>query len=235
MRPGKTIFRQRTRQNCYQLRTYTSATLRAYYSGAGGVAPASDPLKAFSHLRFCMQRNTYTSTCRIECMAVNSTLQNNMSLQRIKGLRQLLTFRDPGLAIPTVAAVLRLEEVQSAPSILALCDMIIPIRPPAAMKEYCLLEFQGEIVHEAGLKEGFTIGALSPHDAKKDTVCLQVGYHRLEGVKMPLKKPMVVLVREGQDDGQGASSQEDACFEAQAVIRCKFIFKNRPKALISHA
>lgn len=97
-----------------------------------------------------------------------------------------------------------------------------------------MLEFQGEIVHEAGLTEGFTIGALSPHDAKKDTVCLQVGYHRLEGVKMPLKKPIVVLVREGHDDGRGESSQE-ACFEAQAVIRCKFIFKTRPKALISHA
>lgn len=98
-----------------------------------------------------------------------------------------------------------------------------------------MLEFQGEIVHEAGLKEGFTIGALSPNEAKKDTICLQVGYHRLEGVKMPLKKPIVVLVREGQDDGSGVSSQEEACFKAQAVIRCKFIFKTRPKALISHA
>jgi chromosome transmission fidelity protein 8 len=113
--------------------------------------------------------------------------------------------------------------------------MIIPIHPAARLKEYCILEFQGEIVHEAGMTEGFTIGALSPHDAKKDTVCLQIGYHRLEGVKVPLKKPMVVLVREGQEDGPGASSQDESGFEAQAVIRCKFIFKTRPKALISHA
>jgi chromosome transmission fidelity protein 8 len=112
--------------------------------------------------------------------------------------------------------------------------MIIPILPAASMIEYCMFEFQGQVVHEAGLTEGFTIGALSAHEVKKDTVCLQVGYHRLEGTKVPLKKPIVVLVREGQDNGQGLGSQEEASFIARAVIRCKFIFNTRPKALISH-
>lgn len=59
---------------------------------------------------------------------------------------------------------------------------------------------------------------------------LTVGYHEVEGKLTALKKPLVVL-RRAQADGAG----EHAAYEAVGVIRKKFNFKNRPKALISAA
>ena len=58
---------------------------------------------------------------------------------------------------------------------------------------------------------------------------LTVGYHEVEGKLATLKKPLVVLRRAGAD-GAG-----EHAYEAVGVIRKKFNFKNRPKALISAA
>ena len=107
------------------------------------------------------------------------------------------------------------------------------------MREYCLIEMQGEVHHEAGLKEGFCVGTMSAHPRNGSTVFLQIGYHRLEGQHVPLKKPIAVLRRgAGEDvcdDGEGrrtaAATAPD--FHVHGHIRSKYIFKSRPKALIS--
>lgn len=56
---------------------------------------------------------------------------------------------------------------------------------------------------------------------------LTVGYHEVEGKLTALKKPLVVLSRV-ETGGAG-----ETAYEAVGVIRKKFNFKNRPKALIS--
>ena len=58
---------------------------------------------------------------------------------------------------------------------------------------------------------------------------LTVGYHEVEGKLGALKKPLVVL-RRVEGDGTG-----EPAYEAVGVIRKKFHFKNRPKALITAA
>ena len=58
---------------------------------------------------------------------------------------------------------------------------------------------------------------------------LTVGYHEVEGKLGALKKPLVVL-RRVEGDGAG-----EPAYEAVGVIRKKYHFKNRPKALITAA
>ena len=60
---------------------------------------------------------------------------------------------------------------------------------------------------------------------------LTVGYHEVEGKLAALKKPLVVLRRVDEADGAAGP----ASYEAVGVIRKKFNFKTRPKALISAA
>jgi chromosome transmission fidelity protein 8 len=118
--------------------------------------------------------------------------------------------------------------------------MILPIVSDGSCREYCLVELQGEIQHEASLKQGFRVGTLSGHPERVDTVFLQIGYHRLEGQKVPLKKPMVLLKRSmcaseqiGIAEEQNLSSRLQ--FSVYGHVTVKYIFKNRPKVLISQA
>lgn len=80
--------------------------------------------------------------------------------------------------------------------------MLIQVEATSDTKEFCMIEFQGEIKHEKGLTKGFIAGALSPHTFKKDTVELQVGYHRLEGTRVAIKKPLLVLYKEFSPRGE---------------------------------
>ena len=54
---------------------------------------------------------------------------------------------------------------------------------------------------------------------------LTVGYHRLEGKLVALRKPLAILRKTGSE---GSSS-----FEVVGVARSKWLFKTRPLALIS--
>ena len=58
----------------------------------------------------------------------------------------------------------------------------------------------------------------------QETLQLTVGYHRLEGKLVALKKPLAILRR----PEEGASA-----YEVVGVVRAKYHFKNRPRALIS--
>ena len=65
------------------------------------------------------------------------------------------------------------------------------------------------------------------HHASQETLQLTVGYHRLEGKLVLLKKPLAVLRRqEGCEEGEAA-------YEVVGVVRSKWSFKTRPLALIT--
>jgi hypothetical protein len=115
--------------------------------------------------------------------------------------------------------------------------MLMQIHSNESYKEFCIIELQGEIHHEAGLKQGFCVGTLSAHADNADTIFLQVGYHRLEGHHVPLKNPIALLKRRygatGQQDEGCDEDGMSTAFYVHAQIRSKYIFKSRPKALVS--
>ena len=111
--------------------------------------------------------------------------------------------------------------------------MLLEVQSNSDCKEYCIIELQGEVHHEAGLKQGFCVGTLTALGEKEEgTVHLQIGYHRLEGKHVPLKNPIALLKRrEARED----SDRRCPDFYVDGQIRSKYIFKDRPKALISQA
>jgi chromosome transmission fidelity protein 8 len=120
--------------------------------------------------------------------------------------------------------------------------MILPIVSDGSCREYCIVELQGEVHHEENLKQGFRVGTLSAHPEKADTIFLQIGYHRLEGQKVPLKKPMVLLkrrLREHRQVGNSGVAEPSLVSQMQYFVyghvTVKYIFKSRPKVLISQA
>lgn len=102
-----------------------------------------------------------------------------------------------------------------------------------------MVELQGslEIQHSASL-HNLSIGSLCR--TSTSTYKLVIGYHEIEGTKVTLKKPLVILkkVKEGSDDMEvdaAATPPASAPVEMHVVgiIRHKLLFKSRPKALIS--
>lgn len=55
---------------------------------------------------------------------------------------------------------------------------------------------------------------------------LTIGYHQLSGKLVQLKKPLVMLEKQSNCDGQ-------VQYGAVGVVRSKILFKTRPTALIS--
>jgi chromosome transmission fidelity protein 8 len=108
--------------------------------------------------------------------------------------------------------------------------MLIPVSSSInSPREYSVIELQGEVYHEDGLKKGFSLGTISQHE----TVYLQIGYHRLQGKKIILKKPLLIFRK---TDNIDVSTCDGVGIEMEAlgVIKHKYVFKSRPKALISH-
>jgi chromosome transmission fidelity protein 8 len=112
--------------------------------------------------------------------------------------------------------------------------MLIPIRsegdgPPA----WAMIELQGEIerIIEAIPGEPFDVGTLTATD--DTSVQLVIGYHRLEGTKMALKKPVAILEKiESNDDDD--NDDNEVRYKVIGVVREKLIFKQRPRAIITN-
>ena len=119
--------------------------------------------------------------------------------------------------------------------------MIVAIHPARDCREYCIIELQGEVQHDEGLQQGFRIGTMTADASTADAVFLQIGYHRLEGKRVPLKAPIAVLRRSWpeQADSQADVVMKDApqaaasCsvpeYHVHGQIRSKYIFRERPK------
>jgi hypothetical protein len=90
----------------------------------------------------------------------------------------------------------------------------------AGAYEWCLLEFQGEIV-------GDMVGDLGQIEMKNDIAFMDLGQHTLEGTVVKLKAAFMVVEKErsGEEQGPGSSST----LAMRGVVRHKIIFKQRPK------
>ncbi|RCV11227.1 hypothetical protein SETIT_2G169200v2 [Setaria italica] len=88
-----------------------------------------------------------------------------------------------------------------------------------------------------GLHIGHLGSTPSPSSSSKAGYTFTMGYRELAGMKVTLKKPLLVL-RKKVSGGGGAGDQEspssaDVELEVIVIIRHKILFKDRPKALIS--
>lgn len=113
---------------------------------------------------------------------------------------------------------------------LTLDEMIIPIHHiPSATdvdsehgtKEWAMVELQGEIVRKDGDPNsgGYDLGSFSR--SKTGNLLLTIGYHQLEGSEQKLKKPFAII------------QKEESSFKVVGFITKKYLFKQRPRALIS--
>eukprot|EP01040_Poterioochromonas_malhamensis_P007874 gene7874-8513_t len=98
--------------------------------------------------------------------------------------------------------------------------MIIPIRNKIGnYDEWCILEFQGEIVGDLSGKE---LGKLEiKEDGRAE---MEIGQHFLEGSVVELKSPFVLI-----DSSNSSSDNKE--YEIKAIVKKKLLFKNRPKPL----
>lgn len=73
---------------------------------------------------------------------------------------------------------------------------------------------------------------------------IHIGYHEIEGKRIALKRPLAVLERtpaaaEGEDAATPAAAEGEATvvpsqgFAVVGVVRHRFLFKGRPRALIT--
>ena len=88
-------------------------------------------------------------------------------------------------------------------------------------KEWAMVELQGEIVRKDGDPNsgGYNLGSFSR--SKTGNLLLTIGYHQLEGVEQKLKKPFAII------------QKEDSAFHVVGFVTKKYLFKQRPRALIS--
>ena len=96
-------------------------------------------------------------------------------------------------------------------------EMIIPINcvpssggAPDSKREWAMVELQGEIQRRDGdpNSPGYDLGQFSRND-KTGNLLLTIGYHQLEGVEQPLKKPFAIL-KKSAEGGDGPGSY-DVC------------------------
>ncbi|KAK9828221.1 hypothetical protein WJX74_004044 [Apatococcus lobatus] len=68
------------------------------------------------------------------------------------------------------------------------------------------------------------IGVMVQADQARDTLQLTIGHHQLSGKLVDLRKPLLVLEK---------SSEPQTAYQTIGVIRKKYHFKTRPRAMIS--
>lgn len=93
----------------------------------------------------------------------------------------------------------------------------------SAKNEWCLLEFQGEIV---GDLIGNELGKIIVKDEGRAE--MEIGQHFLEGSVVSLKLPFLVMQKNSasNDDAEGTRS-----IPIEGYVRKKIIFKTRPKPI----
>lgn len=96
--------------------------------------------------------------------------------------------------------------------------------------EWGLIELQGKIERKEddNGELPLEVGTLVQSSQNPDVVQLTIGYHLLEGKRVPLKKPLAIL---DQDEGDG--EKKATKYRVVGVIRHKYLFKHRPRALIT--
>ncbi|KAI8615721.1 hypothetical protein BC830DRAFT_1228834 [Chytriomyces sp. MP71] len=95
---------------------------------------------------------------------------------------------------------------------------------------WALIEVQGSV---DGAAPGARMGTV--HFDENNQPLLQVGRHRLKGVRVPLDMPFAVLRRQKKDGNSmdADCGNEGRPHEVVCVVRFKYLFKERPVAVLS--
>lgn len=105
--------------------------------------------------------------------------------------------------------------------------MLIPVESDVSdnTRIWAMIELQGEVERKDGgtLQDAFDVGTLSTPPTGSGVV-LTVGYHRIEGTTVPLTKPLAILDKDAADNLK---------YKVVGVVREKYLFKTRPRALIT--
>lgn len=92
--------------------------------------------------------------------------------------------------------------------------------------EWCLIEFQGEILGEL---ESNILGNIEVKDGSK--VEMTIGQHFLEGTIVSLKKPFLITEKLKCADSEQTDSSCKSTIEVKGVARKKILFTTRPKPI----
>ncbi|XVF09854.1 hypothetical protein REPUB_Repub07fG0132800 [Reevesia pubescens] len=104
--------------------------------------------------------------------------------------------------------------------------------------EWAIIELQGAVEVQPSFQhslQNLQIGQLC-RPSSQENYTFTVGYHELTGLKVVLKKPMLVLKKikcMDVDHSVEATSSSGVELDVVGIIRYKILFKTRPKALIS--
>eukprot|EP00891_Asterochloris_glomerata_P002824 jgi/Astpho2/2824/e_gw1.00050.215.1_t len=117
--------------------------------------------------------------------------------------------------------------------------MIIQVKAEGAeCPEWAMIELQGEL--------GDGVPGASPEEScgcgsQADSIHLTIGYHQLEGKRVSLKKPFAILETQAGPPAHSTACGGGLCsvcasparYAVLGVLHHKFLFKTRPRALIS--
>jgi hypothetical protein len=93
------------------------------------------------------------------------------------------------------------------------------INPESGLQEWCLLDFQGELV---GKLPGNELGNMK---VTGDSVELEVGSYHLEGQVVTLKQPYLII----QKEREKVNKLESTDYDMVGIVYKKIHFKTRPK------
>ena len=102
--------------------------------------------------------------------------------------------------------------------------MLIKLDSSTANNEWCLLEFQGEIV---GDLTGSELGRIVVKDDGRAE--MEIGQHFLEGSVVSLKLPYLIIQKNSSHSDEAKSDVPSIPIEG--YVRKKIIFKTRPKPI----
>ncbi|TMW66737.1 hypothetical protein Poli38472_014049 [Pythium oligandrum] len=118
--------------------------------------------------------------------------------------------------------------------------MLVPLRVDGATNEWCIVEFQGEMVPNDGAEMAdVDIGGLW-YDGGVPT--MRIGNHIVTGKVAKLPKPFAILEKHGEttepmsdDDGDSSSTETETPVEYNVVgiARTRVIFAARPKPVLT--
>ncbi|CAI5744112.1 unnamed protein product [Peronospora destructor] len=113
--------------------------------------------------------------------------------------------------------------------------MLVPIVVNGAVKEWSLLEFQGDLLPIETLDlRGLDLGTL--RYGQGGTITLRIGNHVLAGKVMELSTPFAILQKDGDIDvamDEDEAADPNTKYEVVGIARTRVIFASRPKPVLT--
>eukprot|EP00879_Flechtneria_rotunda_P021289 GHRR01022432.1.p2 GENE.GHRR01022432.1~~GHRR01022432.1.p2 ORF type:complete len:117 (+),score=27.00 GHRR01022432.1:671-1021(+) len=87
--------------------------------------------------------------------------------------------------------------------------MLIPLtQAERELQEWALIELQGKVEpqRDIDIAESLIVGTMQLSKTNSDIIQLQIGYHVLEGKRLPLKKPLAIMEKQGHNGNAGSQA-----------------------------